>query len=129
EPGISTVSGHNSFKFRRDWSDFRSDLSEFREVAQKQSARELSEAASDLRRSVAAINSYSPTNVGAVCDAFRVAKVKFNAAVPQLDQVAANADWLATNALATDLTETSEQLREALPTWWFTRHRHGRHFH
>lgn len=129
EPNIRTVGSHNSFLFRKDWRDFRSDLAMFREAATKQDAQGLRGATSELKRSIAAIKRYSPMSVGEACATFTVAKVKLNAATPQLDQLAAKADWSSASKLAAELTDSSDQLREALPSSWFTRHRHGKRFH
>ena len=129
EPGIKTVGGHNAFRFRQDWKEFRADLADFREIAKREDAQELNTATSELLRSITDIRSYSPTSEGKACEAFTAAKVRFDAAEAQLEQVALSTDWPVANELASELTTTSAQLREALPSSWFTRHRHGRHFH
>jgi hypothetical protein len=123
------VGGHNAFQFRRDWVDFRSDLSDFRAAAPKQDADGLREAVPELNQSIAAIKRYSPSNAGEACEALTIAKVKLNSTAPQLEQLAVSADWAAASRLASELTDMSERLREGLPSSWFVRHRHGRHFH
>lgn len=129
ESSSRTVSGHNAFQFRRDWSDFRSDLADFKAAAAKQDAEELREVAPELSQSISAIKRYSPQRAGQVCEAFAISKAKFDVSAPQLEQLAQSADLAAASKLASELTDTSDRLREALPSSWFVRHRHGRHFH
>jgi hypothetical protein len=126
---VRVVSGHKSFQFRRDWRDFKSDLADFREVTAKRDRAELAEVTNDLRQSVAAVKSYVPASAGSTCEAFVTAREVLTSTEGKLTQISSNSDWIEAHAIAAKLTDTSDSLRNEMPSWWFVRHRHGRRFH
>lgn len=126
---VRVVSSHKSFQFRRDWKDFRSDLADFREVMAQRDRAELAEVTTDLRQSLARVKSYAPASAGSTCEAFVAAREVLVNAEGKLTQISSNSDWAEAQEIAVKLTETSDSLRNEMPSWWFVRHRHGRHFH
>ncbi|MDX2142626.1 MAG: hypothetical protein SFV19_04680 [Rhodospirillaceae bacterium] len=128
-PGVRILSGHNWFLFRKTWGDFRSDLASFREAVLQEDSTKLNAVALELSKSLQAMQTYAPTAQGEACSALVAAKIKFRLAETKLVQLSATPNWPAANGLASELTATSNVLRETLPSSWFTRHRHGRHFH